>query len=246
MRVQTKTANRPIPTAAWGLARMSTTPTMGLVPSTRGIYRITCIPVKKHYIGQAKNLAYRFMEHNVKLLNGTHTNKAMRDAFSFYGPRAFTFEVLEFITDPSVLAMGLAEQRWMDAHDSKFNVRPAGDDNFIKWNSDRNAKRKAKLNGLTTEQQVMKDASRQELAIGAGVHKARGKRSDPASRSGAVRARAVPMSKLRVPQESGNTPSSSGDTPSPGGNTSIAGARGRSRSEPLNKAKATGNGRTKG
>ncbi len=83
----------------------------GHIPETSGIYRITCIPTSKFYIGSAVNLYHRRVCHFNDLQHGTHRNSRLQRAWNKYGPDAFTFEVLELILIPFLLER---EQYWFD------------------------------------------------------------------------------------------------------------------------------------
>src|SRR6266699_1664035 len=93
----------------------------GHIPETSGIYRITCIPTSKFYIGSAVNLYHRRVCHFNDLQHGTHRNSRLQRAWNKYGPDAFTFEVLELILIPFLLER---EQYWFD------KLQPFGDKGF--------------------------------------------------------------------------------------------------------------------
>lgn len=81
------------------------------------IYRITCIPNGKFYIGSTVNKTQRWARHRKQLRDGTHPNKNMLNAWVTHGEAAFVFEVLEEVTDPADLFR--AEQVHLDAHAGK-------------------------------------------------------------------------------------------------------------------------------
>ncbi len=82
------------------------------MPNTPGIYRITCKPTGKFYIGSAVNLRRRRNEHFGSLRNNRHHSITMQNAWNKYGPDAFIFEVLEYILLPELLIA--REQYWLD------------------------------------------------------------------------------------------------------------------------------------
>ncbi len=84
--------------------------TMNTIPSTSGIYKITCTANKRIYIGSALNLRKRKGEHFNGLRNNRHSNPHMQRAWNKYGEQTFIFEVLEY----NILPMSLTarEQYW--------------------------------------------------------------------------------------------------------------------------------------
>lgn len=103
------------------------------IPNAHGIYRVVCVPMNTAYIGQAYSLLTRCMEHQIQLRDRLHTNTRLQGAYQKFGPSAFYFEVMELYRgrwSPDCLSP--AEQRWMDLHPLKFNVRPAGSDAWLK------------------------------------------------------------------------------------------------------------------
>ncbi len=81
------------------------------LPAASGIYRITCITTGKLYIGSAINIQKRRREHIHGLRSGTHANIALQRAFNKYGESDFTFEVIELVLPPFLIAR---EQHWFD------------------------------------------------------------------------------------------------------------------------------------
>lgn len=61
-----------------------------------GIYKITCIENNKIYIGQSKNIKYRFGQHLLLLRKNTHFNRHLQFSFDKYGEDSFKFEVIEY------------------------------------------------------------------------------------------------------------------------------------------------------
>lgn len=98
------------------------------IPATSGIYRITCTPTGKFYIGSAKNLRRRFRDHFSYLQRNAHGNSKLQRAWNKHGPDAFLFEVLEYILLPELLIA--REQYWLDktqAVKKGFNLSPTAD-----------------------------------------------------------------------------------------------------------------------
>ncbi len=83
----------------------------GNIPSTSGIYKITCTANKRIYIGSALNLRERRRAHFGALRRNEHINKHLQNAWNKYGPDVFTFEVLEYVLPMSLTAR---EQYWFN------------------------------------------------------------------------------------------------------------------------------------
>ncbi len=81
------------------------------IPTTSGIYRITCTVTGKFYIGSAINLRKRRRDHFFYLERNEHHNPKLQAAWNKYGPDAFTFEVLELVLPISLTAR---EQYWFN------------------------------------------------------------------------------------------------------------------------------------
>lgn len=60
-----------------------------------GIYMITNVVNEKHYVGQAKNIEYRWMRHRSALKCGTHHNRHLQSAYNAYGSENFEYTILE-------------------------------------------------------------------------------------------------------------------------------------------------------
>ena len=60
-----------------------------------GVYKITCTPLNKVYIGRSKNINQRKAEHFSDLRNNVHKCKEMQKDFNQYGENAFTFSIAE-------------------------------------------------------------------------------------------------------------------------------------------------------
>ncbi len=85
--------------------------TMNTIPPSAGIYKITCAPTKKIYIGSAVNLQQRKATHSSDLRLNKHCNAYLQRAWNKYGERHFTFEVLELVLIPELLTA--REQYWL-------------------------------------------------------------------------------------------------------------------------------------
>ncbi|SRR6266568_2746318 len=94
---------------------------MASIPSTSGIYKITCTITGKFYIGSAMYLDKRRNQHFSDFHNGTHRNSKLQRAFNKYGEASFIFEVIEFVLSPFLL---MREQHWLD------KLQPFGERGF--------------------------------------------------------------------------------------------------------------------
>lgn len=98
------------------------------VPTTSGIYRITCTVTGKFYIGSAKSLRRRYRDHFSYLRRNAHMNSKLQRAWNKHGGDTFHFEVLEFVLLPELLIP--REQYWIDklqAVEKGFNLSPTAD-----------------------------------------------------------------------------------------------------------------------
>src|SRR5229473_6154293 len=81
---------------SWRNVPMTTLPphaANGNIPTTSGIYKITCTANKRIYIGSAVNLRKRKNEHWNAFKRNQHHNRHLQRAWDKYGEQAFTFEV---------------------------------------------------------------------------------------------------------------------------------------------------------
>jgi hypothetical protein len=78
-----------------------------------GIYRITCRPNGKQYIGQTSQaINARWAEHRAHLHAQRHHNRWLQADWDLYRPEQFGWEVLEVVTDPVWLLD--RERYWQD------------------------------------------------------------------------------------------------------------------------------------
>lgn len=64
-----------------------------------GIYRITCVPTGRFYIGSSVNISARFNGHKRSLNRGCHHSRFLQRAYNKHGADAFKYEILAFIHD---------------------------------------------------------------------------------------------------------------------------------------------------
>lgn len=93
------------------------------IPKTSGIYKITCIPTGKIYIGSTNNLFRRWITHRRDLRGNYHRNSYLQHAWNKYGETVFLFEVIEFCSIENLIPR---EQYWLDTlnpfGESGFNI----------------------------------------------------------------------------------------------------------------------------
>lgn len=70
----------------------------------KGIYKITNLVNNKCYIGSTwKSFRSRYKQHLTKLHQGKHHCQHLQRAYEKYGDDSFSFEILEIVTDKSIL-----------------------------------------------------------------------------------------------------------------------------------------------
>ncbi len=60
-----------------------------------GIYKITCVPTGKVYIGQSNNIYKRWTDHRLELRKNQHVNNYLQRAWNKYGEVQFEFEIIK-------------------------------------------------------------------------------------------------------------------------------------------------------
>lgn len=79
---------------------------------TVGIYKITCVPNGKIYIGSSVDVHHRWEQHRTHFKTGKHNNKYMLRAFEKYGKESFMWEIIE---ECSRNVLWEREQYYLDA-----------------------------------------------------------------------------------------------------------------------------------
>jgi group I intron endonuclease len=74
-----------------------------------GIYKITCLPTGKIYIGSSIHINVRWNIHKHQLRKNTHDNPYLQRAWDKYGENNFKFEIIE-ISKPNLLTEN--ELKW--------------------------------------------------------------------------------------------------------------------------------------
>lgn len=69
------------------------------IPIKSGIYKFTNLSTQKIYIGSAKNLRKRFINHINALKTKTHHSLHFQHAWDKYGEDDFIYEIIEFVDD---------------------------------------------------------------------------------------------------------------------------------------------------
>lgn len=87
-----------------------------------GIYVITHVASGRKYVGSAVDIRSRWRVHKCELRKQKHHSPKLQNAWRRYGEDAFSFEVVELISDLHGLIP--AEQKWMDSLKPFYNCRP--------------------------------------------------------------------------------------------------------------------------
>jgi len=98
-----------------------------MVEACIGIYKLTCVPTGKVYVGSAMNCSSRTNTHRNKLLSGKHINVFLQAAWDKHGAENFAFSIIEKC---SKLQLKEREQFWINHYNSGsnkhgFNLAPA-------------------------------------------------------------------------------------------------------------------------
>lgn len=108
-----------------------------------GIYRIDG-PTKKFYIGSAKHIARRWIEHRRDLRANKHANPKLQCAWNAHGEAAFAFSVLELVEQRQDLIA--REQVWIDqtqAAELGYNILPIAGSHLGRKASDETRKKQS-------------------------------------------------------------------------------------------------------
>lgn len=92
---------------------------------TSGIYKITCKPTRKCYVGSSIEIETRFGAHKSRLKQNKHWNPYLQYAWNKYGEKNFDWQILEIVDNPILLIK--AECRWFKITNCKnrnfgFNI----------------------------------------------------------------------------------------------------------------------------
>lgn len=85
-----------------------------------GIYAIIHRESGRWYVGQSQNLRKRFSQHRSRLMNGSHENSRIQNAWNKYGADAFDFEIL--ILAPVWMLDDIEQAYLDDPHTNHYNI----------------------------------------------------------------------------------------------------------------------------
>ncbi|HKC65049.1 MAG TPA: GIY-YIG nuclease family protein [Pyrinomonadaceae bacterium] len=88
---------------------------------SKGIYCIRNSMTGERYIGSSVNIEARWLIHKTQLNRKCHHSHKLQAAWSKYGERNFTFEIIEEIVDRENKTLAQREQYWLDQHNSYRN-----------------------------------------------------------------------------------------------------------------------------
>lgn len=84
-----------------------------------GVYKITCTPTNKVYIGgTTQSIKGRFAKHTSELNKNKHVNPYFQNAWNKYREENFVFEIIEICLDTSKIYVNKREQYYLDLYQS--------------------------------------------------------------------------------------------------------------------------------
>lgn len=89
---------------------------------TRGIYKITCVPTGRVYVGASVDVENRWKQHLSDLRKEYHCNPHLQRAFLKHGESAFEFSILQECSD-----LIPAEIHWIRELTPEFNLTSGGE-----------------------------------------------------------------------------------------------------------------------
>ena len=113
-----------------------------------GIYKIVNSINNKIYVGSAKNIKKRWSAHKSDLNKNKHHNKHLQNAWNKYGINVFIFEIIEVLTDVSLLIT--KEQYYIDILNPIYNHCPIAGNCLGRIHSEE-TKQKMKLKKVSEE-----------------------------------------------------------------------------------------------
>jgi len=87
-----------------------------------GIYQIKNLVNGKIYVGSAVNIRKRWSNHRHNLINGTHKNLHLQNAWNKYGVDDFEFSIIELVVDKTQLID--REQFYLNVLKPDYNICP--------------------------------------------------------------------------------------------------------------------------
>lgn len=137
-----------------------------------GIYKITCVPSGKAYIGSSVNVEKRWREHRHHLAKGKHHSPTLQRAWNKYGSAAFTWEVLERVGEHELLSR---EQHYLDYYQP---FKSAGFNHAPKAGSPRGVKHSVEVREANRQRTLMRFTDPEERQRHSASQKRRYERSE--------------------------------------------------------------------
>jgi len=106
------------------------------IPTTSGIYKITCNANKMFYIGCSINLHRRRNQHWYELRVNTHHNRHLQYCWDTYGENTLSFEVLELCPLEELTER---EHYWQDYHGYEDGLHTTMPNVFVTLSTVQNA-----------------------------------------------------------------------------------------------------------
>lgn len=125
-----------------------------------GIYKITCLPTGKFYIGSSKNVKKRISRHKDELRRKIHPNRYLQSAWNKYSETNFIFEIVQ---ETSVELLIKTEQKWLD--DTKSYNRTIGFNLSAKAESSEGIKFSLKSRNKKAKKWIVTDPSGKSFRI---------------------------------------------------------------------------------
>lgn len=100
---------------------------MSTLPTSSGVYVITCAANGKIYVGATNNLRRRKQRHFTDLRTGCHKNPILQIAWNEHGEATFTFKVVELCASEDVIEREKHYINTLKPFDPKgFNIKGSG------------------------------------------------------------------------------------------------------------------------
>lgn len=85
-----------------------------------GVYRVTCVPTGKCYIGSSHRIRIRWTQHKSRLRRSIHVSPHFQRAWNKHGEEAFSFEIIEKCPREVLIER---EQYWVDHLKPALNTK---------------------------------------------------------------------------------------------------------------------------
>lgn len=83
----------------------------------QGIYKITCLPENRCYVGSSTNINRRWSEHKRELNSQRHRNIFLQLDWDCYGDENFIFEIIETTSN-----LVEREHYWLQILNNNYNI----------------------------------------------------------------------------------------------------------------------------